>query len=89
MPKVPAEVLKQLLGLAKQEEKRKIDWPNDWRPNEVNNPDDGQPFTNESAWEFVIRLLADNADCRSVAQKNPPNTTAYVFKTGSSPECVW
>jgi hypothetical protein len=80
MPKVPAEVFKQMLALAQQDDRRKIDWPNDWRPYEVNNPDDGQTFTNESAWEFVIGLLESRADCKSTPQKTPANSVAYVFR---------
>jgi hypothetical protein len=79
MPKVSTEILNPLLTLARQDGQRKLDWPNDWRPHEVNKPADGQPFTNESAWEFVIRLLEQHADCRSVAQRKPPGSTAYVF----------
>lgn len=80
MAAVSNEIIKQLLALAQNEGKRKLDWPNDWRPYEVNNPDDGQTFTNESAWELVIRLLEAGASCKSVAQKNPPNSFAYVFR---------
>ena len=79
MAKVSADVLKQLLTLAKQETKRKIDWPNDWRPYEVNNPEAGQTFTNESAWDFVIRMLEEGADCKMVTQKKPAGAVAFVF----------
>ena len=80
MAKAPRDILQQLLALAIDEDKRKIDWPNDWRPYEVSNPEDDQPFTNESAWEFVIHLLEANAEFRSIPQKKPPNTIAYVFR---------
>jgi hypothetical protein len=80
MASVSDEDLKQLLALAQQDAKRKIDWPNDWRPYEVNNPEDGQPFTNESAWELIIRLLEDKAPAKKVEQKNPPGAVAFVFQ---------
>lgn len=77
---VSAEIVRQLLALAREEDKRKLDWPHDWRPHEVTNPEDGQPFTNASAWEFVIRLLEGNADGKVVSQRKPPGATAYVFR---------
>ena len=80
MASVSAEILNRLVTLAKEDGKRKRDWPNDWRPNEVTNPDDEAPFTNESAWELVIRLLEDGESCKSVAQKTPPGSVAYVFR---------
>jgi len=80
MAKVNDEILKQLLTLAQKDDRRIIDWPNDWRPHEVNNPDDGQPFTNESAWEFVITLLQDKTAYKEVPQKKPPGAMAYVFR---------
>ena len=53
-----AAIRQHLLSLVRQEDKRIIDDPNDWRPYEVNNPDEvGQQFNDETAWELIIRLL--------------------------------
>jgi hypothetical protein len=62
-------VRQHLLSLAVQEDKRIIDHPNDWKPTEVTNPEDGQPFTDESAWELIIRLREAKHPCRSAPRR--------------------
>jgi hypothetical protein len=67
-----------LLSLASQEEKRLIDYPNDWRPYEVINPaKDGQPFNHETAWELIVQLLIAVHPLTIIPQKKPPGAIAY------------
>ena len=58
---VPAWSDKPLL---KSWEKTKppLGWPRDWRPGEICNPEDGQPFTLNGAWEFIARVLEARND---------------------------
>jgi hypothetical protein len=72
---------KHLLSLARQEDKRLIDGPNDWCPYEVDNPDEpGQTFNHQTAWGLIIRLLETGHPMTEVPQRNPPNCTAYELK---------
>jgi hypothetical protein len=71
-------VRRHLLSLARREEKRIIDHPNDWQPYEVNNPyEPGQQFNDETAWEFIIRLLEEGHVIEEDPQKKPPGVIAY------------
>jgi hypothetical protein len=63
-------VRRHLLALA---ERRRIkDWPNDWRPYEVTNSADSQPFNDETAWELIIHLLRTGCLLSEKMQRNPP-----------------
>src|SRR5437763_16067130 len=60
-PEQLAENRRQLARLARQRSRRRIprEFPCSWRPHEVTNPEDNQPFTDPGAWEFIALLLQD------------------------------
>lgn len=67
-----------LLSLARQETKRIIASPNDWRPYEVDNPyEPGQQFNDETAWELIIRLREEGHPMEEDPQQKPPGAIAY------------
>jgi hypothetical protein len=51
-----------LAVLARRKKARTLGWPRDWRPSEVCNPEDGQPFTPAGVWEFIVHLLEERHD---------------------------
>lgn len=74
----PAQVRQYLLMLARQEDKRDLDWPHDWKPYEVNDPESGQPFTNESAWDLIVQWLESGVALIPRVQNRPqPGIIAY------------
>ena len=67
-----------LLSLARQENKRIRDDPNNWRPYEVDNPyEPGQRFNNETAWDLIVRLLEEGHPIEEDPQRKPPGAIAY------------
>ena len=74
----PEAMRSHLLSLARQENKRIIDDPNNWRPYEVDNPDEpGERFNDETAWELIVRLLQAGHPMEEDPQRKPPGTIAY------------
>jgi hypothetical protein len=79
MSHVPNETLKRLLELARQDNRRRRDnRSHDWRPFEVRNPEEGQTFNLESAWDLIVELLEQGTPFKAVPQRDPPNSVAYV-----------
>ena len=61
-----------LLSLARQEAKRIIDDPNNWRPYEVDNPEEpGEQFNDETAWKLIVRLLEIGHPMEEDPQREP------------------
>jgi hypothetical protein len=60
--------------------------PTQWQPNSVINPQDGQPFTDAGAWEFVADHLDSGHPITPVVLENPPGKVAYelVVSIGDS-----
>jgi hypothetical protein len=71
----------QLAVLVRRKSARTLGWPRDWRPSEVCNPEDGQPFTPAGAWEFIAQLLGERDDIpiEQVRLDDPPGSTGYVL----------
>lgn len=55
------------------------DSPCDWRPMTVMNPEDGQPFTSESAWMFIADLLDAGHPMECVELQQPAGKPGYVL----------
>lgn len=80
MPENFDSVRKQLLTHASKKRERILDQPRNWKPYEVLNPATNQPFTMESAWEFVVEVLQNEKyGIEEVMQENPPGKKAYVL----------
>ena len=80
MPQDLASIRHQLALLAQRKRARKLDWPRDWRPHEVLNPLDGQPFTDAGAWEYIAELLEQGQELEESLQDQPAGVTAYVMQ---------
>jgi hypothetical protein len=56
-----AEIRHQLIVLSRRKSSRTSEWtrnrPTEWQPTTVINPEDGMPFTDAGAWEFVATCL--------------------------------
>jgi len=74
-------IRRQLALLAKRKSAQTLGFPRDWRPSEVTNPEDGQPFTPRGAWIFIANLLEQRSEVQleTVTLDNPPGSTAYVL----------
>lgn len=71
-------IQRHLLSLARQVDKRRRDFPSDWRPFEVANPrEPGQQFNDVTAWELIVEFLASAALMRRVPQRMPSGAIAY------------
>lgn len=80
----------QLLTLAQQKKKRKLDEPRDWRPYEVLNPETNEPITPQAAWEYITERLEDeNQILEEVVQENPPGKKAYVMIVASGDSHIY
>jgi hypothetical protein len=53
--------------------------PYDWRPEQVINPTDGQPFTRRGAWHFIQEQLEDGCSMEAVILDVPRGKTAYAM----------
>jgi hypothetical protein len=53
--------------------------PSDWRPGTVTNPEDGQPFTDVAAWQFVADLLDRGEPLECVELTYPAGKKGYVM----------
>jgi hypothetical protein len=53
--------------------------PTDWRPQQVINPVDGQPFTPRAAWHFVLDALARNEPLEQIELRAPAGKRGYVM----------
>jgi hypothetical protein len=78
-----AEIRSQLIILCRRKSSRTSEWkrerPTEWQPTAVINPEDGQPFTDTAAWEFVARCLESLVDLDRVQLEKPAGKIAYVF----------
>lgn len=54
--------------------------PNRWYPNQVVDCETGQPFTEDSAWNFVADCIDDHHALEIVKLIKPPGSMAYELK---------
>jgi hypothetical protein len=75
---------RQLAQLARQKKRRRVprEFPCEWHPRTVPNPEDNsQPFTEVGAWEFIADLLENDAqEVTTTVLDRPADVTAYVMK---------
>lgn len=81
MSDVPETIRREAALLARRKSARSTtfsrDIPCEWRPMTVINLEDGNPFTQEAAWEFVAEKLQDQAQpARWVELRRPPGKRA-------------
>ncbi len=75
-----AEIRHQLALLSRRRKKgcRIVERRRKWRPGTVIDPADGQPFTDEGAWEFIAECLDDKAiELFPIPLENYPGKTGY------------
>jgi hypothetical protein len=53
--------------------------PTDWRPQQVINPVDGQPFTPRAAWHFVLDALERSEPLKQIELRAPAGKRGYVM----------
>jgi hypothetical protein len=86
MSPVSDAIRHQLQAIARRKKARDTLWspvrPNDWRPTEVINPRDGQPFTPAGAWEYIAELL-ETHPIDEMELDQPAGKTGYVMKVAS------
>jgi hypothetical protein len=74
-------------GRARRRSRRVVhfsrDCPSEWRPRSVVNPNTGEPFTDDSAWNFLADLLDTGAELSPVTLARPygNNDRGYVVMT--------
>jgi hypothetical protein len=54
--------------------------PCDWRPQTVESPTTGMPFTDREAWGYIAHLLEADEPWEEVLMEKPPGITGYVFR---------
>lgn len=69
----------QLLALAGRRKARRYDWPRDWRPRSVRDPETGDLLSDEGAWEVIMRALEEGTPLHEVVLDNPPGRKAYTM----------
>ena len=81
MAEYSASIRRQLAVLARRRSARTLGWPRDWRPSEVANPENGQPFTPAGAWVFIAQLLEEDHEIpiEAITLDNPKGSTGYVM----------
>ena len=83
MPPDAESIRREAAILARRKSARVVffsqDSPCDWCPRTVINPEDGQPFTDAAAWDFIARLLDEQEPLESVDLIHPPGKTGYVM----------
>ncbi len=60
-------------------------FPSRWIPGAVRNPQDGQPFTEPGAWDFVATTLEDGHPFEEIKLHQPAGRTGYVLKIQLTP----
>ncbi len=73
------QIRHQLLVLVRRRSCRVLGWPRDWRPAQVLDPESGEPFTPEGAWDFIVTLLEGGVEIEE--KKLDDGKTAYVILT--------
>jgi len=82
MPPDLSSIRKQLATLTGRKRARRYGWPRDWQPGTVTNPEDGNPFTMQGAWEFIAELLSQGVELEHVIiDEAKGGKSAYVIKT--------
>jgi len=83
----------ELAVLAGRKESRVVGWskgmPSEWNPEQVKNPETGQYFTLNSAWQFTADLLRAGQPLEEITLAEPAGKRAYVMQVkleGGSPE---
>jgi hypothetical protein len=83
MPDDPNSIRHEAAVLARRKNTRVVqfshDSPCDWRPQTVINPEDGQPFTEPAAWNFLADLLEGDEPLECVELRQPPGKKGYVL----------
>jgi hypothetical protein len=76
-----ASIRRQLAILARRKAARTLGWPRDWRPSEVTNPLDEQPFTPAGVWDYIAQVLEANPEIpiEAMTLDNPKGATGYVM----------
>jgi hypothetical protein len=63
---------------------RRNDWsatiPCDWAPTTVENPETGIPFSDDSAWRLICKLLESGYEFHPVDMRKPPGEVGYETK---------
>ena len=82
----PESIRREASVLAKRKTARTVlfsrEAPTDWRPHTVTNPEDGQPYTDAAAWEFIATLLDQGEPLEAMELDHPPGKTGYVMVPG-------
>lgn len=82
MPPDLSSIREQLALLAARKSARRYGWPRDWRPATVENPMDGNPFTEQGAWDFIADLLSQGIEIEhTIIDEAKGGKNAYVIKT--------
>lgn len=69
-----------LARFAANKKTRSLGWPRDWRPQSVESPDSGLPFTDAGAWNLIAELLRQGVPMKEKELKNPLGQMAFVMK---------
>ena len=82
MPPDLSSIRQQLALLAARKRARRYGWPRDWQPGTVTNPMDGNPFTEQGAWDFIAELLSAGIEIEHlIIDEVKGGKSAYVIKT--------
>src|SRR5262245_80305 len=81
---VSAEIRARLIALARSRRTRRTDFvsnaPSRWSPTSITDPRTKSPFTEEGAWEYIIKNLEDGIHVEEVILEKPAGKKGY---------CLW
>jgi hypothetical protein len=83
---------RQLARLALKKRTRRVpdDLPCRWRPETVVNPEDQQPFTPATAWEFIAQRLEDlKQEIEEIVLDKPAGKTGFVIKCAVATRVIY
>ena len=80
---VSNDVILQIIGLARSARTRTSTFskvrPTHWAPTECRCPVQGEPFTPDGAWQFVVQQLEEGCAIEEIVLEKPPGKKGYVL----------
>lgn len=76
-----ADTLRQLIASCRHKDRRFVQFPCDWNPQRIKNPEiDGFYFTEAGAWALVAEKLESGHPFEEIYLDTPPGALAVVMK---------
>jgi hypothetical protein len=56
------------------------DRPTKWHPTSLIHPDEGDPFTTDNCWAFIVAAIKSGAEIEVIELRHPPGKRGFVMK---------